>query len=278
MGSNTLPLKYEWVPLLDADEVVTPSAREIRAAMSDPGINGYHVGLQMRLLAAPSFSGARFWNASFRREKGRFECRLAAQDSSMADIEIEHVIVDGPTAFLKQPLIHHNIDSLSRYIRKHDEYSNWESEVLSQTLGPEDLQPHLWLAASAATLAQEEVFALPGSPVALFLYRYLFCFGFLDGIPGLIYCGFQTVKCSTLRPRSTNWAPERPRFKHVRHQRTRELGNRNTLARMNHVQVHRGPDGAGIWERSFPDGSYVGSRQSPPRHSGPIVRRPDAHV
>jgi len=35
-------------------------------------------------------------------------------------------------------------------------------------------------------------------------------------------------------------------------------GNRNTLARMNHVQVHRGPDGAGIWERSFPDGSYVG--------------------
>jgi asparagine synthase (glutamine-hydrolysing) len=35
-------------------------------------------------------------------------------------------------------------------------------------------------------------------------------------------------------------------------------GNRNTLARMNHVQAHRGPDGAGIWERSFPDGSYVG--------------------
>jgi asparagine synthase (glutamine-hydrolysing) len=35
-------------------------------------------------------------------------------------------------------------------------------------------------------------------------------------------------------------------------------GNRNTLARMNHVQAHRGPDGAGIWERSFPDGSYFG--------------------
>ena len=196
---NTLPLKYEWVLLLDADEVVTPSlAREIRAAISDPAINGYHLGLHMWVLGRPlRFSGARFWKTSlFRREKGRFECRLAAQDSSMADMEIhEHVIVDGPTAFLKEPLIHHNVDSLSRYIRKHDEYSNWESEVLSQTLGPEDLQPHLFGSqAQRRRWLKKKFFALPGSPVALFLYRYLFCFGFLDGVPGLIYCGFQAVQ------------------------------------------------------------------------------------
>jgi glycosyltransferase involved in cell wall biosynthesis len=196
---NTLPLKYEWVLLLDADEVVTPSlAREIRAAISDPAINGYHLGLQMWFLGRPlRFSGARFWKTSlFRREKGRFECRLAAQDSSMADMEVhEHVIVDGSTTFLKEPLIHHNVDSLSRYIRKHDEYSNWESEVLSQTLGPEDLQPHLFGSqAQRRRWLKKKFFALPGSPVALFLYRYLFCFGFLDGVPGLIYCGFQAVQ------------------------------------------------------------------------------------
>ncbi len=196
---NTLPLKYEWVLLLDADEVVTPSlAREIRDAISDPAINGYHLGLQMWFLGRPlRFSGARFWKTClFRREKGRFECRLAAQDSSMADMEIhEHVIVDGSTTFLKEPLIHHNVDSLSRYIRKHDEYSNWESEVLSQTLGPEDLQPHLFGSqAQRRRWLKKKFFALPGSPVALFLYRYLFCFGFLDGVPGLIYCGFQAVQ------------------------------------------------------------------------------------
>lgn len=196
---NTLPLKYEWVLLLDADEAVTPSlAREIRASISDPEINGYQLGLQMWFLGRPlRFSGARFWKTSlFRREKGRFECRLAAQDNSMADMEIhEHVIVDGPTAFLKQPLIHHNVDSLSRYIRKHDEYSNWESEALSQTLGPEDLQPHLFGSqAQRRRWLKKKFFALPGSPVALFLYRYLFCLGFLDGIHGLIYCGFQAVQ------------------------------------------------------------------------------------
>lgn len=196
---ETLPLKYEWVLLLDADEVVTPSlAREIRVAISDPALNGYHLALQMWFLGRPlRFSGARFWKTSlFRRDKGRFECRLAAQDNSMADMEIhEHVIMDGPTAFLKEPLIHHNVDSLSRYIRKHDEYSNWESEVLSQTLGPENLQPDLFGSqAQRRRWLKKKLFALPGSPVVLFLYRYLFCMGFLDGIPGLIYCGFQAVQ------------------------------------------------------------------------------------
>jgi asparagine synthase (glutamine-hydrolysing) len=35
-------------------------------------------------------------------------------------------------------------------------------------------------------------------------------------------------------------------------------GDRETLARMTHVQAHRGPDDSGLWERTFPDGSYVG--------------------
>ncbi len=35
-------------------------------------------------------------------------------------------------------------------------------------------------------------------------------------------------------------------------------GNRETLARMTAVQTHRGPDDAGLWEKQFPDGSYVG--------------------
>jgi asparagine synthase (glutamine-hydrolysing) len=35
-------------------------------------------------------------------------------------------------------------------------------------------------------------------------------------------------------------------------------GNRETLKRMELVQSHRGPDDGGVWERHFPDGSYMG--------------------
>ncbi|HWZ83123.1 MAG TPA: asparagine synthase (glutamine-hydrolyzing) [Terriglobales bacterium] len=35
-------------------------------------------------------------------------------------------------------------------------------------------------------------------------------------------------------------------------------GDSETLARMTHVQSHRGPDDSGLWERRFPDGGYVG--------------------
>ncbi len=35
-------------------------------------------------------------------------------------------------------------------------------------------------------------------------------------------------------------------------------GSREVLARMTHVQKHRGPDDSGIWEQRFPDGTYVG--------------------
>jgi hypothetical protein len=115
----------------------------------------------------------------------------------MADMEVhEHVNVDGSTAQLKNPLIHHNVESLSRYIQKHDEYSNWEARVLLERRENEgQIPPRLFgTQAQRRRWLKQKIFALPGSPVLLFLYRYLFRLGFLDGVPGLIYCGFQAVQ------------------------------------------------------------------------------------
>ena len=35
-------------------------------------------------------------------------------------------------------------------------------------------------------------------------------------------------------------------------------GDKEVLGRMTHVLSHRGPDDSGLWERRFPDGSYIG--------------------
>jgi len=35
---------------------------------------------------------------------------------------------------------------------------------------------------------------LPGSPFLFFLYKYVLGLGFLDGVPGLIYCALQGIQ------------------------------------------------------------------------------------
>jgi glycosyltransferase involved in cell wall biosynthesis len=197
---DALPLANDWILLLDADEVLTPELQaEIGRAIRNENINGYRICLQMYFLGRRlRYCGANFWKMSlFRRGKGRYECRLKDQNASMADMEVhEHVVVEGATADLKNPLIHHNVESLSRYIEKHDEYSNWESRVLAQgDAGAKELEPTLFGSqAQRRRWLKLRLFGLPGSPVLLFLYRYFLRFGFLDGVPGLIYCGFQAIQ------------------------------------------------------------------------------------
>ncbi len=197
---DTLPLAYDWVLLLDADECLTPDLeREIRGALNDPRFDGYYVKLQMHFLGRElRHCGASFSKLSlFRRGRGHFECRLESQDNSMCDMEVhEHVVVDGRVSRLQNPLIHRNIESLSRYIQKHDQYSNWESRVLATAEENDSaLRPRLFGNQAQRRRWLKRVFCkVPGSPVLLFVYRYLLAFGFLDGVPGLIYCAFQSVQ------------------------------------------------------------------------------------
>jgi glycosyltransferase involved in cell wall biosynthesis len=201
---DTLPLAYDWILLLDADEVLTPElTEEIRRALQKPEVNGYFIRLQMYFLGRVlRHCDASFWKLSLlRKGRGHFECRLKDQDTSMADIEIhEHVVVDGPTAQLRNALIHHDVESLSRYILKHNEYSNWEARVLLQPESDSNRSADEVKADLFGTQAQRRrwlkrnLYRLPGSPVLLFLYRYIFRLGFLDGVPGLIYCTFQAVQ------------------------------------------------------------------------------------
>jgi glycosyltransferase involved in cell wall biosynthesis len=196
---NKLPIAHDWILLLDADEVLTPElSEEIRSAIQNSAIDGYAILLRTWFLGRVLRHGdVSLWKLSlFRRGKGRYECRLRNQDASMADMEVhEHIVVEGATARLRNPLIHHNVESLSRYIQKHDEYSNWESRVLLQRGDDKELPASLLgTQAQRRRWLKRKLFAVPGSPALLFLYRYVLRFGFLDGVPGLIYCGFQAVQ------------------------------------------------------------------------------------
>ena len=114
----------------------------------------------------------------------------------MGDMEVhEHVVVEGATSNLRNPLLHQNVRIAFPLYCKHDEYSNWECRVLLQSPNNQELPPSLFgFQAQRRRWLKRKLFAIPGSPLLLFLYRYLFRLGFLDGVPGLIYCGFQAVQ------------------------------------------------------------------------------------
>lgn len=196
---DSLPFENDWVLLLDADEVLTSDlADEIEGAIRDGNRLGFWIFLRIIFLGKElRFGGNGFWKLSlFRRGKGHFECRLKEQDHSMSDIEVhEHIVLNGPAGKLRHPLPHHNVESLARYLTKHNEYSNWEAKVLLQATGQNDeLPPALFgNQAQRRRWLKKRFLGLPGSPILFFVYKYVLRLGFLDGAPGLIYCALQST-------------------------------------------------------------------------------------
>lgn len=199
---DSLPLTYDWVLLIDADEALTAElVAEMREAMRNASLDGYYIKLRLFFLGRElRHSGASFYKLLlFRRGKACFECRLEGQDHTMADMEVhEHVVAQSPgrVGRLRNALLHHNVESLSHYIQKHDKYSNWDARVwLEREAVATELQPSLFGSqAQRRRWLRRTFFSVPGSPALFFLYKYIWCLGLLDGIPGLIYCGLQGIQ------------------------------------------------------------------------------------
>jgi glycosyltransferase involved in cell wall biosynthesis len=195
---DSFHFRNEWVLLLDADEILLPPLKqEIEAAIKTSAFDGYWLRLEIYFLGRQLRHGdTALWKLSlFRKGKGRYEKRLERQDSSMADMEVhEHVVVDGRTDRLRNPVRHENFNTLDRYIQKHNEYSNWEAHVIHEGSGGE-LQPTFWgHQAQRRRWLKRLSLRIPGSPFLLFSHKYLFRLGFLDGVPGLLYCCFQAIQ------------------------------------------------------------------------------------
>jgi hypothetical protein len=121
---------------------------------------------------------ANFWKlALFRRGKGRYECRLRKiRTHRWQTWKSTNTSWSKALRRLDNPLIHHNVESLSRYIQKHDEYSNWESRVLLQgERNSSELPPALFgTQAQRRRWLKKKLFAVPGVAGSSFLLPVLF--------------------------------------------------------------------------------------------------------
>jgi glycosyltransferase involved in cell wall biosynthesis len=185
-----LPLRHEWVLILDADERVPPDlAAEIASAIASTRWAGYYLNRRFFFLGRWIRHAGWYpsWNLRlFRRRLGRYEDRPVH----------EHVVLDGPVGYLRHDLVHLDRRPLSAFIDRHNRYSTLEAEARlaaeRRPGGQERLSPRLLGApVERKRFLRERVWPrLPCKPLVLFVYMYLVRRGFLDGRPGLALCVF----------------------------------------------------------------------------------------
>lgn len=194
---DTYQFTTEWVMLLDCDEILTEESRqEIEKAIRDTSYDGYRLYFRMEFLGGIlkySYPGLRKLSL-FRAGKGNYEMRYEDQDASMGDMEVhEHVIVDGKVGNLSKPIIHRNVNNLSRFIVKHDEYSNYEGKVHTTNYETE-IKAKFWgTKEERRRYLKKKLIRNPLSPIFYFMYLYFLKGGFLDGRPGFYYILYQAI-------------------------------------------------------------------------------------
>ncbi len=199
-----LPLRHEWVLLLDADERVTPELeREIRELFKQSDLaDGYYVNRKLVFLGRwikhcgwyPS------WNLRlFKHPLGRYEKLDAENVEQAGDVEVhEHVVLNGRAAYLKHDLLHEDFKSIFHFVERHNRYSNWEARVYANFARGQRGASNIGAALFGSPLERKRFIKqwwvrLPFRPLLRFLWMYVFRRGFLDGKPGLIFCTLMTM-------------------------------------------------------------------------------------
>lgn len=189
---DTLPLRHDWQLHLDADERVSDElAAELRALFDGAGppatMAGYYVPRLVHFHQHPIRHGGMwpiFHMRLFRRGRGRCEARKYDQ----------HFYVDGPTAQLRAPMIDDIRLSLTEWTHRHNRWADAEVDEILAPSGSGVIQPGKGDPVAEKRAQRSGYYKAPllWRAFALFLYRYVWKRGFLDGRWGLIFFVLQT--------------------------------------------------------------------------------------
>ena len=191
-GLDNLPLRNDWVLILEADQAVTPELRqEIAALLSRPDAvreDGFYIRRRQIFRGKPlrfGGYGSKVLLKLFRRS--RSELDPVEQDT--------RVYVRGPVGRLRAPLEEHNLkeDSIQFYLQKHlryaEAFAREELERRRRNL-PWRTKPRFFGTPDERVLwLKDRYYRLPlfVRPGLYFFYRYFLLLGILDGRNGFIF-------------------------------------------------------------------------------------------
>ena len=196
---DNLKFKNQWILLLDSDEILTEQVKfEIEKKIEENKYFGFYIDFKIYFLGKLlSYGDTVLTKLSlFKQGCAAYELRLSDQDQSMLDIEIhEHVCMTNISKAekLTNAIKHENVNALSRYIEKHNHYSNWESKIYADESEHIDTENEsLSRQAKFRRKVKSRLIKSPFSSIFSFVYFYILKGGFIDGYQGFLYAGFRS--------------------------------------------------------------------------------------
>lgn len=191
-AQHNLPLSYEWVFHLDADEQVTPALWKALLDFYDKGdhqrTDGLLTARRVVFLGKWIRHGGMYpvyHHRIFRRDKGRCEEKLYDQ----------HFVVQGTTRVIKGDIIDLVTPDLDTWMKNHIRWAGLEAHQQSDikfihekngVINPKFtgtlIEKRRW--ARVSLYGRGPLFI---RAIGYFFYRYFLRLGFLDGTEGLIY-------------------------------------------------------------------------------------------
>ncbi|MBR8829678.1 MAG: hypothetical protein N5P05_001371 [Chroococcopsis gigantea SAG 12.99] len=188
---NSVPTKYDWVYILEADERMTPALyQECLQAIQQEEIIGYYVAERVM------FMGSWIKNST---QYPRYQMRLFKKGYVwFTDYgHTEREICEGKTGFLRETYPHYTCSKgLSRWIDKHNRYSTDEAiETLKQLNHGQVNWFALFLGRSEVErrrALKDLSLRLPFRPLLRWFYMYFILGGIWDGRAGFAWCTLQS--------------------------------------------------------------------------------------
>lgn len=183
---SELPIQTPWTLRIDADEWLTEELiSELKARLHNTSdeVGAFSVNRRVYFLKRWIRFGGMYplWGIRVWRS-GRAKCEIRELD--------EHMDVVGRIEKLEYDIVDEGQRGLTHWVQKHNHYADLEVREFLRAHGQGDASTTLTdQAAKKRWLKANFYYRLPKFVRALlfWMYRYLIKFGFLDGIPGLIY-------------------------------------------------------------------------------------------
>jgi len=186
---DNLPLKYDWVFFVDADEIIPASLiAEIQNTLSlSPSEAGFFVTGRYRIKEKIlRFGIPNKKIALFHRERMQFPVVNDLDIPGMGEIEGHYQPVFKPNntnfkiGHFRNYMIHDALSDERAWNFRHEKYARWESGMNQKGVWPKD--PVKWRDTVKQFLRTSRF-----RPEIIFLIGFIFKLGFLDGAEGLKY-------------------------------------------------------------------------------------------